>query len=166
VEHCVKSIYRAMKNSHTPSVSAILKKISDDKALTIFNSIAISNGDRSIHFREMSLTPKQYYSRISGLMAAGLIRRQRGKYSLTLMGKVVYDAHLNIGKALSYYWKLKAIESIDMSSRVTRLQREELMQLINALIDDQSIRDFLIKESLLHILEHQGHKQNQQSKED
>jgi predicted transcriptional regulator len=108
-----------MNTSLTPSVSTILKKISDDKTLTLFNSIAISMGDRNIHLREMNLSSKQYYSRISGLMAAGLIRRHRGKYSLTLMGKIVYDAHLNIGKALSYYWKLKAIESIDMSSSGT-----------------------------------------------
>ena len=141
-------------SSLTPSVSAILKKISDDKTLTLFNSIAISMGHRNIHLREMSLTPKQYYSRISGLMAAGLIRRQRGKYSLTLMGKIVYDAHLNIGKALSYYWKLKAIESIDMSSAGTRLAREELIQLINTLIDNHFIKDFLIKESLLLTSKH------------
>jgi hypothetical protein len=155
-----------MDTSLTPSVSAILKKISDDKTLTLFNSIAISMGDRNIHLREMSLTSKQYYSRISGLMAAGLIRRQRGKYSLTLMGKIVYDAHLNIGKALSYYWKLKAIESIDMSSPGTRLAREELIQLINTLIDNHFIKDFLIKESLLHTLEHQQNRKHQQSKEE
>lgn len=144
-----------MNTSLTPSVSTILKKISDDKTLILFNSIAISMGDRNIHFREMSLTPKQYYSRISGLMAAGLIKRQRGKYSLTLMGKIVYDAHLNIGKALSYYWKLKAIESIDMSSPGARLAREELIQLINTLIDNHQIKDIFIKESLLHTLEDQ-----------
>jgi predicted transcriptional regulator len=146
-----------MNSSVTPSVATILRKISDDKTLTLFNSIAISNGDKHIHFREMemSLTPKQYYCRISGLVAAGLIRRQRGKYVLTLMGKVVYDAHLNIGKALSYYWKLKAIESVDMSSSPgTRLEKEELIKLINALIDNHSIRDFLIKESLVHTPEH------------
>lgn len=58
-----------MNSSVTPSVATILRKISDDKTLTLFNSIAISNGDKYIHFREMemSLTPKQYYSRISGL---------------------------------------------------------------------------------------------------
>lgn len=144
-----------MNTSLTPSVSTILKKISDDKTLTLFNSIAISMGDRNIHLSEMSLTSKQYYSRISGLMAAGLIRRQRGKYSLTLMGKIVYDAHLNIGKALSYYWKLKAIESIDMSSPGARLAREELIQLINTLIDNHQIKDIFIKESLLHTLEDQ-----------
>lgn len=155
-----------MDTSLAPSVSAILKKISDDKTLTLFNSIAISMGDRNIHLREMSLTSKQYYSRISGLMAAGLIRRQRGKYSLTLMGKIVYDAHLNIGKALSYYWKLKAIESIDMSSPGARLAREELIQLINTLIDNHFIKDFLIKESLLNTLEQQRNQQHRQSKKE
>jgi predicted transcriptional regulator len=90
----------------------------------------------------MNLTTKQYYSRLSGLMAAGLIRRKNGKYSLTLIGKIVYDAQINIGKALSYYWKLKAIESIEMSSPGARLPKEELIQLINALIDNHFIKDF------------------------
>jgi hypothetical protein len=153
-----------MNTTLTPSVSTILKKISDDKTLTLFNSIAISMGDRNIHLREMSLTPKQYYSRISGLMAAGLVRRQRGKYSLTLMGKIVYDAHLNIGKALSYYWKIKAIESIDMSSPGARLAREELIQLINTLIDNHQIKDIFIKESLLHTLEDQRNHNSDRAK--
>jgi hypothetical protein len=71
------------------------------------------------------------------------------------MGKIVYDAHLNIGKALSYYWKLKAIESIDMSSPGARLAREELIQLINTLINNHQIKDIFIKGSLLHTLEDQ-----------
>ena len=117
-----------MKVLLNPSVADVLKKISDDKTLTLFNSIAVSNGDKYIHLRKMSLTPKQYYSRLSGLMAAGLIRRKNGKYSLTLIGKIVYDVQINIGKALSYYWKLKAIESIEMSSPGARLPKEELIQ--------------------------------------
>jgi hypothetical protein len=152
-------------SSLVPSITDVLKKISDDKTLTLFNSIAVTNGDRYIAFEEMNLTPKQYYSRISGLMAAGLIRRLKRKYSLTLIGKLVYDAHLNIGKALSYYWKLKAIESIDMSSPGTRLPKEELIQLINTLIDNHLIRDFLIKESLLHTFKHQRHRHQQGKQE-
>src|SRR5215216_1450888 len=99
-----------------PSITYVLKKLSDDRAFTIFNSIAASNRHRNICLREMNLSTKQYYSRLSGLMNAGLVRRDNGKYSLTLVGKIVYDAHLKIGKGLSYYWKLKAIESIEMSS--------------------------------------------------
>ena len=144
-----------MKVLLNPSVADVLKKISDDKTLTLFNSIAVSNGDRYIHLGEMSLTPKQYYSRLSGLMAAGLIRRKNGKYSLTLIGKIVYDVQINIGKALSYYWKLKAIESIEMSSSGARLPKEELTQLIETLIDNHFIKDFLIKESLLQTIDSQ-----------
>ena len=144
-----------MKVLLNPSVADVLKKISDDKTLTLFNSIAVSNGDTYIHLREMSLTPKRYYSRLSGLMAAGLIRRKNGKYSLTLIGKIVYDVQINIGKALSYYWKLKAIESIEMSSSGARLPKEELTQLIETLIDNHFIKDFLIKESLLQTIDSQ-----------
>ena len=157
-----------MKVLLNPSVADVLKEISDDKTLTLFNSIAVSNGDKSIHLRKMSLTPKQYYSRLSGLMAAGLIRRKNGKYSLSLIGKIVYDVQINIGKALSYYWKLKAIESIEMSSPGARLPKEELTQLIETLIDNHFIKDFLIKESLVKTLEdHKGHQdQHKQSKEE
>ena len=127
-----------------PSITYLLRNISDDKALILFKSIAISNGDKYIPLREMNLTTKQYYSRISGLIAAGLLRRHRGRYFLTLLGKVVYYSQMTIGKTLSYYWKLIAIESIGMSSD-TKLREEEIIQLINALIDDHTIKDILIK---------------------
>src|ERR671923_1287205 len=144
-------------SSPVPSITDVLKSISDDKALTIFNSIAVSRGDRNICLREINLSTKQYYSRLSGLINAGLIGRDNGKYSLTLIGKIVYDAQLEIGKALSYYWKLKAIESIERSSSsllgAGLTKEEELTQLINALIDNHSIKDLLIKELLSYTLE-------------
>lgn len=127
-----------------PSIMSILKAVSDDKALVLFNSIAVStNNDRYIPLKEMNMTTKQYYSRISGLLKGGLIKRQKGCYSLTLMGKIVYDSQTIIGKALSYYWKLKAIESMEMSS--TTIPNEERTQLINALIDNHQIKDILMK---------------------
>ena len=131
-------------NQTVPSVSDVLKKISDDKALTLFNSIAVSNGDRYLPLKEMNLTTKQYYSRIAGLVDVGLIKRNNGKYFLTLMGKVVYQSQMLIGKTLSYYWKLKAIESVETSSNV-EIPKEELTQLINALIDNHHIKDILMK---------------------
>jgi hypothetical protein len=128
-----------------PSITSILKKISDDKALVLFNSIAVSstNEDRYIPLKEMNLSTKQYYSRISGLTDAGLVKRHKGRYSLTMLGKVVYESQMLIGKTLAYYWKLKAIESIEMSS--SGLPNEEKIQLINALIDNHQIKDILMK---------------------
>jgi hypothetical protein len=127
-----------------PSIMSILKAISDDKALVLFNSIAVStNNDRYVPLKEMNLTTKQYYSRISGLLKVGLIKRQNGHYSPTLIGKIVYDSQMIIGKALSYYWKLKAIESTEMSS--SGIPNEEKTQLINALIDNHQIKEILMK---------------------
>ena len=94
----------------------------------------------------MNLTTKQYYSRISGLVITGLIKRHKGKYSLTMLGKAVYHSQLTIVKTLTYYWKLKALESFEMSNSVkSGLPEGELVQLINALIDNQEIKDILIK---------------------
>jgi hypothetical protein len=78
-----------MENSQPPipSISLILKKISDDKTLTLFNSIAVADGNKYIPLKEMNLTTKQYYTRISGLLDAGLIKRHKGKYSLTIIRK-------------------------------------------------------------------------------
>jgi hypothetical protein len=122
----------------------IFKKTSNDKALTLFNSIAVSDGDKFISLKEMNLTTKQYYSRIAGLTNAGLIKRHKGKYSLTLLGKVFYDSQMMIGKALKDYWKLKAIESIEMSSSVT-LPREDLSKMVDTLIDNKQIKDIVMK---------------------
>jgi hypothetical protein len=88
-------------------------------------------------------------------MDSGLIKRHKGKYSLTLLGKIVYDTHLTINQALNYYWKLKAIESILLSSSSSRteggLTKEELSKLIDTLIDNRQIKDILVKK--IHILE-------------
>jgi DNA-binding Lrp family transcriptional regulator len=134
------------KNAPSPSITYILKKISDDKALVLFNSIAVSssNEDRFIPLKEMNLSTKQYYSRISGLTDAGLIKRHKGRYSHTMLGKVVYQSQMIIGKALFYYWKLKALESIEIASDNT-LPEGELPQLINALIDNHQIKDIIMK---------------------
>jgi hypothetical protein len=115
----------------------------------------------------MNLTTKQYYSRLSGLVDAGLVRKFEGRYLLTLVGKLVYDAQINIGKALSYYWKLKAIESIEMSSPGARITKEELKQLIDALIDNHLSKIFLSRNHYL-ILEEDQRDQDQhlQGKED
>ena len=137
-----------MENSQpqVPSISLILKKIADDKTLTLFNTIAVTDGDKYIPLKEMNLTTKQYYARVSGLLNAGVIKRHKGKYSLTLLGKVVCDSQMIIGKTLAYYWKLKAIESIEMpASGSLGLPSEEITQLINALIDNQQIKDILTK---------------------
>lgn len=127
-----------------PSLTSILKKISENKAHVLFNNLATSNNNGRFipPLKGMNLSTKQYYSRISGLLQAGLIKRHKSTYSLTLLGKVVYDSQIIIGEALSHYWKLKAIETIEVSSN---LPVEEVTQLINTLIDNPRIKDILMR---------------------
>jgi hypothetical protein len=47
-----------------------------------------------------------------------LIRRRNSRYLLTLLCKIVYNAHMTIGKALIYCWKLRALESVLTSALV------------------------------------------------
>ena len=134
---------RLQKPKSLPSITNILKKISDDKSLILFSRIAISGENTYIPLKEMNLTPKQYYSRISGLIDAGLIRRSHGKYYVTPIGNVVNNAHMMIGKALGYYWRIKIIESVQHSS--DGISKQDLSKLITILIDNHEIKDILLR---------------------
>jgi hypothetical protein len=133
-----------LSKTKPPSVDYIIRRISDEKTLALFNSIAESDGNRSTTLRKSNLTKKKYYTRISGLMHTGLVKRHYGEYSLTLFGKLVYDSQMIIAKALTYYGKLRAIEEIETSYGAT-ISEEELAQLINALIDSDQIKDSIMK---------------------
>lgn len=73
---------------------------------------------------------------------AGLVRRKNGKYILTAFGKIVYESKVTIENALNNYWKLKAIDSLEISNEVPK---EEQHKLIETLLDNEQIRGILIK---------------------
>jgi predicted transcriptional regulator len=95
------------------SETSVLNSISDEKSLDLFKNIVMTKtGDTNILKKNLRLTRKQYYSRMSRMTKVGLIKRVKGKYFLTSLGKVVYEAESMIENALNDYWKLKAIDSI------------------------------------------------------
>ena len=71
------------------TVVDVLKTIADGKSLVLFNTIAVSNCDSDLLKSKVALTRKQYYSRLSAFINAGIVKRERGKYSLTTFGKVL-----------------------------------------------------------------------------
>jgi hypothetical protein len=122
------------------SVSDSLRAISNDKSLVLFNTIALASEDINILISRIELTRKQYYSRMSELTKAGLIRRRNGKYFLTSFGRIVYGAQELIGKAIQYSSKLKAIDSID----TPEFPVEERNKLIDTLISNREIKEILV----------------------
>jgi hypothetical protein len=130
-----------MPKSHT--VANVLRSISDNLSLDLYRTIAKSNGESGDSLlAKIKITRKQFYSRLSSLTNAGLIKRKQGKYSLTTFGKVVYNSEKAIENAYNIYWKLRAIDSIGISSD---LPEEEYSKIVDALIDNYQIRDTLMK---------------------
>jgi len=127
------------------SKTHILDAISDKKASNIFKRISSGKPNSDVLITQLRLTRKQYYSSMSRLTQTGLVKRQNGKYYLTAFGKVIHYAYVNfetkIEDALTDYWKLKAIDSLEVSSGST----EERYNIISALLDNQEIKSVLIR---------------------
>lgn len=126
------------------STIAIVDAIFDKKASDIFKSVASSQLNTEFLITKLNLTRKQYYSRMSRLTNAGLVKRQNGRYLLTEFGKVIYfaqtDLETMIEKTVDNYWKLKAIDALEISSK------EQRNDIVCALIDNQEIRSILMRE--------------------
>ena len=126
------------------SLSKVFDAISNESSLTVFMTIADSNVGTDVLRTKLNLTRKQYYSRISTLLKADLVKRVNGKYSLTTFGKILFDATLSLQKAFNdSYWKLKAIDSFDIGHH--KLSAEERKKIIDILLkDDEEIKDIVL----------------------
>jgi CheY-like chemotaxis protein/predicted transcriptional regulator len=122
-----------------------LSALADAKSLSIFESIASEDVDSNVLLRRTNLTIKQYYSRISALLDAGLVQKKHKKYALTSLGKVVYELQVVTQRALDNHWILKAIDSLD------GVPKQEQESAVINLIQDPELRKWLTKKnSQLH----------------
>ena len=119
----------------------ILRAIADEKALALFDSIARAEcGDSELLISNLGLSRKV----LSRLMKAGLTSRISGKYSLTLLGKIVYHVQLTIDHAVNIYPKLKAVDLLEKSSDIPEKERNKV---INFLLDSDPIKNIFFQES-------------------
>ena len=128
------------------SYAGTLAAISDDKSLFLFKAIAISSPDANSLRNKGKLTRKQFYTRISRLIKIGLVKRSSGKYFLTAYGSVVYDAQKIIENAHANYWKLKAIDSLEVAQDERSVR--ERKKIIDTLIDDKELKESLLERSI------------------
>lgn len=128
----------------TSSKLTILNALFETNSYNIFKSIAES---KDILITALKITRKQYYSSISLMMRAGLVKRGKGKYLLTILGKMVYsaltDLEAKIENAVQNYWKLRAI---DLLQEPTTEERNKLVAL---LIESQQIRKILLDQEAI-----------------
>jgi predicted transcriptional regulator len=123
-------------------ISMVLDAISDDASLELFKQVAFTNGSSEVLRSNLKITRKQYYSRLFKLLKCGLIKRKDNKYFLSNLGRVMYEAQETIENALKNYWKIKAVDSIEIAEGIPA---EEQKKLIESLIQDQGIKSILSK---------------------
>ena len=123
------------------SVEDIIHSISDGKSLDLFRSIAKGNVESEVLKETKGLSRKQFYTRTSQLLQAGLIQRSKGSFSLTSLGIIVYHAQLVIEAGVNNYWKLKAIDSIESSGEIVGQER---VKIIKTILDDNTVQNILV----------------------
>jgi hypothetical protein len=121
-------------------VDKVFESLSDNVSLGLFTTIAHESINSVILRNKVKITRKQYYSRLSKMMKAGLIKRNNGKLVVTAFGKIVYKVQETIENASNNQWKLRAIDSIELSDE---LPGEERRQLLESLIDNKQLREIL-----------------------
>lgn len=132
------------RNMNSECLAEFIRLISDEKSLLIFNTIFVGSGDSSeILIKQLKLTRKQYYSRITRLVKAGLVKRQKGRYFLTSFGMVIYDTQRLLGNAVKNYWKFKAIDSLGVANNAI-MPKEERNKIIDRMISNQQIKEILL----------------------
>ncbi|MFZ0557362.1 MAG: hypothetical protein WAM26_18925 [Nitrososphaeraceae archaeon] len=118
--------------------------MSDQKTQTLLNAVIESEAAQSqLLLGQLSLSRRQYYNRITDLVAAGLIRRQRGKYRLSSFGKVIHSLQKISERTANNYWKFEAIDSIRMSDN-SNLAQIDYMKIVDILLDDVEIKDIYL----------------------
>jgi hypothetical protein len=122
------------------SVANIFNSLSDEQSVLLFTTIA-TKSISSVELRsKISLTRKQYYSKLSRMVRVGLIKRRSGKLVVTTLGKIVFELQKVVQDAYNNHWKLKVLDSIEISEELPREERKKLM---DNLIDDSRLKQIL-----------------------
>lgn len=119
-----------------PSVQAIQEALSDDKGLFIFKAFDRTSVD--ICTVKANFTRKQFYSRLSKLSNAQLIKGKRGYYHLTSLGVLVRELLQMLEVSISEFHNLRAVDE-------TSEQLEERINQIDRLIVNQAVKKILIQ---------------------
>jgi len=119
------------------SLSSIFSVLSDSDSLKIIGTIASHSQDLKIGDFD---TPKRYYSRLSKLKKATIIRKKGKSYALTSFGSILYNTIQTVKQAQGLQWKLEVVDAIDEN-----LPQTERTSIIESLIPNESMRNILIE---------------------
>jgi hypothetical protein len=118
------------------ALSCIFSVLSDKDSLKIIDTIVSRQQDLQMGDFD---TPKRYYSRLSKLKKATIIRKKGKSYALTSFGSILYNTVQTVKQAQGLQWKLEVVDAIDEN-----LPQTERTSIIESLIPNESMRNILI----------------------
>jgi DNA-binding HxlR family transcriptional regulator len=132
-----------MDTGDTRSID-VLGVISNRNAYKILKLVSMKQDGYTIKqlSKVLELTKKQLYFRIRKLAKTGLVKRQNGKSSTTVLGNSVINAMRPVHDALRIHIQLKAIDTFALSGANSR---REINLLIDTMIEDGAIRKMIKK---------------------
>ena len=126
-------------STNDTSLSCIFSVLSDSDSLKIIGTIASSQQDLKMGDFD---TAKRYYSRLSKLKKATIIRKKGKSYALTSFGSILYNTIQTVKQAQGLQGKLEVVDAIDEN-----LPQKERTSIIESLIPNKLMRNILIKPS-------------------
>ena len=105
-----------MDTGDTQSID-VLEVISNHNTCEILKLVSMKQDGCTIEqlSKVVELTKKQLYFRIKKLGKTGLVKRQNGKISTTILGNSVINAMRPVNDALRIHIQLKAIDTFALS---------------------------------------------------
>ena len=75
------------------------------------------------------------------LVDIGLVKRKGGYYRIKSFGRLIFQAHAKIAKAIENLSKLKIVDAI----RGSDLPKDEYTKLVHEFIDDDELKEMILK---------------------
>jgi DNA-binding HxlR family transcriptional regulator len=125
-----------------PTVTQTLEAISNESAFNIIKTLSSSSNKRDslVLTEQLKLSKKQFYVTISHLSNQGIVKRTSGEYRLTSFGKLILNSLNLVEDTIKIYSKTMAIDAIQASKKSTR---DEILELVNILIDNDRVKEII-----------------------
>ncbi|MCP8305291.1 MAG: hypothetical protein H3Z50_07505 [archaeon] len=125
-----------------PTAQEILSALADEKAIKIFRLAESGLKGGKDAPQKLSISPKQYYSRLKKLVNLGLIEKKNGVYTHTTLGMIVQNTQIKpLEEAVANFWHLQAVNELKRSKIIPEKEQEEI---IKSIIKGTSLREFCL----------------------
>ena len=87
------------------STCQVFHSICDWKSLSLFDALVYEGGGSKELILKLGMSRKEYYSRISKLVDTGMVKKEGRRYTITVFGRVIYEARLILANTLANHYR-------------------------------------------------------------